>query len=67
MDTNNRIQSAPRVCACRIVASPDAIIDIRIIICVSGALAPILVAITTTKIQPEDITNTCCRAKTIVM
>jgi hypothetical protein len=44
---------------CRIVATPDAIIDIRRTFCTSSGVPPIVVTMTTTMIQPAVITKTC--------
>jgi hypothetical protein len=56
----------PLVWACRIVARPDAIIDMRIIVSICGLEAPMLVATTTTTIHPTDITKTCWKPIMIV-
>jgi hypothetical protein len=44
---------------CRIVAMPDAIIDIRSTLATSSGVPPMVVTITTTSTQPDVITKTC--------
>src|ERR1700733_7625487 len=57
--------TGPLVRACRMVARPEAIIETRIMVAASRLEAPMLVATTTTKIHPTDMTKTCCRPSTI--
>ena len=58
--------TGPLVRACRMVARPEAIIEMRIMFEASRLEAPMLVATTTTKIHPTDMTKTCCRPITMV-
>src|ERR1700761_2061668 len=58
--------TGPLVRACRMVARPEAIIEMRIMFAASGLDASMLVATTTTKIHPTDITKTCCRPITML-
>ena len=52
--------------AMRIVAIPEAIIDIRMTSPASDDEPPMEVTRTTTKTHPTEITETCCRARSSV-
>ncbi|HEX2466399.1 MAG TPA: hypothetical protein VHR17_17390 [Thermoanaerobaculia bacterium] len=54
--------TGPRVLACRMVATPDAIIDMRMTSPACTDVPPPIVTDSTMKIQPTDSTNTCCAA-----